>query len=291
MHSDEIGWIGTGVMGAPLCKHLINAGYQLNVYNRTPGKAQKLINMGASWCGSSAEVAERSSIIFTMVGTPDEVRDVYFGERGIVSTMHPESVVVDLGTTPASLTGGIWATAVEHGCDFIDAPVTGGDVGAVEGELTIMAGGDEGIVEALRPLFDCFGSLNFMGPSGSGQNTKMCNQISVAGNIIGMCEALLYAARSKLTAERMLTIIQRGSAACWTLDSTAPRIIDDDMNPGAMVDHFVKDLGIVLAECEIMNLRLPGTALAHELFRRLQSQGKGQLGVQALIQALREMNA
>ena len=289
MSQPRIGWIGTGVMGAPMCGHLIAAGYTASVHSRTRSKAEPLIAQGAVWCDTPAAVAERSDVVFTMVGHSSEVHDVYFAQRGIFAGLQPAAVVVDMGTTPPSLTAAIASHAVSMGARAIDAPVSGGDIGARNGTLSIMAGGEEQIVEQVRPLFDCMAStVAWMGEAGSGQHTKMANQLTVAGTMIGVCEALVYAGRAGVDLEKLVAVISKGAAGCWTLDNLAPRIIKGDDAPGFMVDHFVKDLGIALNECEQMGITLPGLQLANRLYKQLQTIGHGQSGTQALIHAIEQ---
>lgn len=287
----KIGWIGAGVMGKSMCGHLLAAGYDVCVFSRTRGKTTGLIQKGATWCASAAEVAARSDIVFTMVGTPDEVRDVYFSAEGLFSGLEHGSTVVDMSTTAPSLSLEIAEKAQLIGVHAVDAPVSGGDVGARNGSLSIMAGGEESIVDKVRPLFDCMGeSVIYMGPAGSGQHTKLCNQLVVAGTMIGVCEALLYAGKSGLDCGQLVAAIRSGAAGCWTLDNLAPRIIKGDDAPGFMVDHFIKDLGIAVKEAQALQLDLPGLKLAHNLYLETQKTGHGKSGTQALIHALENMN-
>jgi 3-hydroxyisobutyrate dehydrogenase len=285
-----LGWIGTGVMGAPMCGHLIAAGYPLNVTSRTRSKTDALVAQGARWHATAAEVAAHSDVVFTMVGTPDEVREVYFGEHGVFAGLKPGAIVVDMGTTPPGLTKEITAHALAMKAHAVDAPVSGGDVGARNATLSIMAGGEEAVISIVRPLFECLGNaVAWMGEAGNGQHTKMANQLAVAGTMIGVCEALVYAGHAGVDLEKLVAVISRGAAGCWTLDNLAPRIISGDDAPGFMVDHFVKDLGIALGECKQMELSLPGLELASRLYRELQAIGHGQSGTQALIHAIKKI--
>jgi 3-hydroxyisobutyrate dehydrogenase len=286
----KVGWIGTGVMGAPMCGHLLTAGYAVSVTSRTRSKADALIEQGARWCETPAEVAAQADIVFTTVGRPEEVREVYFGERGVFAGLQAGAIAVDMGTTPPSLTREIAERAISLGAHTVDAPVSGGDVGARNASLSVMAGGEEGIVDSIRPLFDCMAkTVAWMGEAGNGQHTKMANQLAVAGTMIGVCEALVYAARAGVELEKLVTVISKGAAGCWTLDNLAPRIISGDDAPGFMVDHFVKDLGIALGECEQMGIKLPGLELADQLYRQLQAIGHGESGTQVLIHAIRQL--
>jgi 3-hydroxyisobutyrate dehydrogenase len=285
-----VGWIGTGVMGVPMCGHLIVAGYPVNVTSRTRSKADALVEHGARWYATPAEVAAHSDIVFTMVGKPDEVREVYFGELGVFAGLKAGAIVVDMGTTPPTLTREITGQAAALKAHAVDAPVSGGDVGARNAALSVMAGGEEEIVNTVRPLFDCMAkTVAWMGEAGNGQHTKMANQLAVAGTMIGVCEALVYAGHAGVDLEKLVAVISKGAAGCWTLDNLAPRIINGDDTPGFMVDHFVKDLGIALGECEQMGLSLPGLELASNLYRELQAIGHGESGTQALIHAIRNI--
>jgi 3-hydroxyisobutyrate dehydrogenase len=287
----KIGWIGTGVMGEPMCDHLIDAGHSVTVYTRSREKAKKLEQKGAAWCEVASDVAKQSDFIFTMVGSPAEVRDVYFSEHGILQGLRPGSIVVDMSTTAPSLSCEIASHARKIGAQAVDAPVSGGDIGAKDATLSIMAGGDVSAVDAVRPLFDCMGkSVVYMGSAGSGQHTKLCNQLVVAGTMIGVCESLIYANKSGLDCNQLIAAIRPGAAGCWVLDNLAPRIIESDDTPGFMVDHFIKDLGIAVKEAEVLELNLPGLKLAHRLYIETQKMGHGQSGTQALIHAIRNLS-
>ncbi len=287
----RIGWIGTGVMGSSMCGHLLAKGYPITVYNRTKSKAQKLIDAGAEWADSPKELAERSDVIFTIVGFPADVREVYFSENGILAGASVGSVLVDMTTTEPALAKEIYSAAREKGIYAVDAPVSGGDVGAKQATLSIMVGGDKEIVNAIMPLFELMGkNIVYQGQAGSGQHTKMCNQITIAGTMIGVCEALLYGYKAGLDLETMLKSISGGAAGCWTLDNLAPRILKRNFDPGFFVEHFVKDMGIALDEAKRMNLALPGLALVHQLYLAVQAQGHGKLGTHALMLALEKLS-
>lgn len=277
-------------MGGPMCGHLLQAGYDVTVFSRTRARAEAWLDKGALWCDSPSQVAQQSSYIFTMVGSPEEVREVYFSDQGVFNGLAPGSVVVDMSTTAPSLSIEIAKHASEKGAMAIDAPVSGGDVGARNASLSIMAGGDIAAFEKVRPLFEPMAkSIVHTGAPGSGQHTKMCNQIVVAATMIGVCEALLYAEQSGLDVEQLITAIRSGAAGCWTLDNLAPRIIAGDDAPGFMVNHFIKDLGIALKEAEALNLKLPGLELAHRLYKETQMAGHGESGTQSLIHAIRKL--
>ncbi len=288
----KLGWIGTGVMGEPMCGHLLAAGYEVSVYSRSRNKAENLLGAGARWLDSPAEVAACSDIVFTMVGSPAEVRDVYFSENGVFSALLSSSILVDMSSTSPSLSQQIALHALGLGSQAIDAPVSGGDVGARNASLSIMLGGEESAVELVWPLLEVMGkNITYLGPAGSGQHAKLCNQIAVAGTMISVCEALIYAEKSGLECERVIAAIRPGAAGSWTLDNLAPRIVRGDDAPGFMVDHFIKDLGIALSEAESLGLSLPGLTLAHTLYIKTQALGHGQSGTQSLIHALKKLSA
>ena len=274
-------------MGAPMCGHLLAKGFPLTVHTRTKAKAQPLMDNGATWADSPKAVVEQSDITFTMVGFPQDVREVYFGHRGVVAGTRSGSVLVDMTTTQPSLSKEIYAAANARQATAVDAPVSGGDVGARNATLSIMVGGDKEIVDGLMPLFATLGkTITYQGQAGSGQHTKLCNQIVIAGTMIGVCESLLYGYKAGLSLETMLRSIRGGAAACWTLDNLAPRILQRDFAPGFFVDHFIKDMEIVLEESGRMGLALPGLALVHQLYCSVQAQGHGRSGTQAFIVAL-----
>lgn len=286
----RVGWIGTGVMGAAMCGHLVEKGYSLVVHSRMQRKAHSLIEKGAQWADSSKSVAEQSDAIFTMIGMPQDVEDVYFGNQGILQATRPSQVLVDMTTSSPSLAREIDQAARAKGAFVVDAPVSGGDVGARDGTLSIMVGGDADVVEALSPLFQCLGdSVVHQGDAGSGQHAKLCNQIIIASTMIGVCEGLLYGYKVGLDLQTLLQSISKGAAGCWTLDHLAPRIIERRFAPGFFVDHFVKDMGIALDEARRVGLVLPGLALVHQLYMAVQAQGHGKSGTHALIFALEKL--
>jgi 3-hydroxyisobutyrate dehydrogenase len=287
----RIGWIGTGVMGASMCMHLVKAGYKTVVFNRTRKKAEGLIRAGAVWAKSPKDAASKSDVVFSIVGFPHDVREVYFGKDGIFEGLRKGSVVVDMTTTEPSLAVEIYSAAKKAGASAIDAPVSGGDVGAREGKLSIMAGGDRKTFDALMPLFELLGkNIVYQGEAGFGQHTKMCNQIMAASLMIGMCETLLYAYKAGLDPETMLMSVGRGAAACWMLDNLAPRVLRRDFSPGFYVEHFIKDMGIALMEAERMDLVLPGLSLVRQLYVAAKAQGHGRKGTQALLLALESIS-
>jgi 3-hydroxyisobutyrate dehydrogenase len=287
----KIGWIGTGIMGAPMAMHLADAGYNVSVYSRTKSKAEKLMAKGCDWHDTPAGIAEKCDIIFTIVGYPKDVEEVYFGENGIMQSLQKDAVVIDMTTTLPGLAARIDYAAREKGAWAVDAPVSGGEVGAINGALSVMIGGDEEVVKKVMPIMDVFSkNMVYQGKAGSGQHTKMCNQITIAGTMIGVCESLIYGHKAGLDLETVLSSIGGGAAACWTLDVLAPKIVHGDFEPGFMVEHFIKDLGIALEEAEQMKLSLPGLALAKQLYLSVMAMGKGTKGTQTLYLALEKMS-
>jgi len=286
-----IGWIGTGVMGSSMFSHLLDKGYAGMVYTRTRDKASGVIAEGAKWADDVAMLASKSDVIITMVGYPQDVRDVYFGDKGILAYAKPGSFLVDMTTTSPSLSKEIYESAVQVKLYAVDAPVSGGDVGARNASLSIMAGGEKEVCDALMPVFETMGKkIVYQGKAGSGQHTKMCNQIVIAGTMIGMCESLLYGFKAGLDLPTMLSSISGGAAACWSLDNLAPRILRRDFEPGFFVDHFIKDMGITLDEARRMNLVLPGLSMVHQLYHSVKALGYGRKGTQALLLALENMS-
>lgn len=286
-----LGWIGTGVMGASMCGHLMGRKHPMFVFSRTRAKARPLLDRGATWVDSPADMAGRAKVVFTMVGFPDDVRQVYFGTDGVLARIS-DGIVVDMTTTEPRLAQEIAAAARDRGAWALDAPVSGGDVGARNATLSIMVGGERKAFEAVRPLFEAMGkNIVYQGPAGSGQHTKMCNQIVIAGTMVGVCESLLYGYKAGLNLETVLAGISGGAAGCWTLDNLAPRVLKRNFDPGFFVRHFIKDMGIALDEARRMNLSLPGLALVHQLYVSVQAQGHGDLGTHALMLALERMSA
>lgn len=286
----RIGWIGTGVMGSSMCGHVLATGYRVTLHSRTKAKAQPLIDLGAKWAENPRAVAAESDMLFTMVGFPQDVRTVYFGETGVLACAQPGTVLVDMTTTDPTLSREIAERATVKGLPAIDAPVSGGDVGARNATLSIMVGGDRETVQAVIPLFELLGNkIVHQGGPGTGQQAKLCNQIVIAGTMIGVCESLLYGYKAGLDLNRMLDSIRGGAAACWTLDHLAPRILQRNFDPGFFVEHFVKDMGIALEESKRMGLVLPGLTLVHQLYQTVQTLGHGRSGTHALILALEDL--
>jgi 3-hydroxyisobutyrate dehydrogenase len=288
----RIGWIGVGVMGASMCGHLLAGGYPLTVHSRSRGRAEPLLERGARWADSPAAVMASSDVVFTMVGYPSDVREVTLGADGTLSTARTGCVLVDMTTSEPSLAREIYGHAKERGVHSVDAPVSGGDVGARNAALSIMVGGDAEIVETLRPILGLMGTtIVHQGGAGSGQHTKMVNQTLIATGLIGVCEALLYAHKAGLDPQRVLESVSGGAAGSWSLSNYAPRMLKGDYAPGFMVEHFIKDMEITLGEARRMDLSLPGLGLAHELYLALRAQGGGRDGVHGLIRALARLSA
>jgi len=286
----RIGWIGTGVMGSSMCGHILTAGYRVTLHSRTKTKAQPLVDLGAAWAENPLTVAAQSDMIFTMVGFPQDVRAVYFGETGILAGAQSGTVLIDMTTTNPTLSREIAERATTKGLSAIDAPVSGGDVGARNATLSIMVGGDRRAVQAVVPLFELLGNtIVHQGGPGTGQQAKLCNQIVIAGTMIGVCESLLYGFKAGLDLNRMLDSIRGGAAACWTLDHLAPRILQRNFDPGFFVEHFVKDMGLALEESQRMGLVLPGLTLVHQLYHRVIDLGHGRSGTHALMLALEDL--
>jgi 3-hydroxyisobutyrate dehydrogenase len=287
----RIGWVGTGVMGRWMCQHLMAKGYSATVYTRSREKAKALLDAGAAWADSPKSVAERSDVIFAIVGFPSDVREVFLGSHGALAGSKAGNVLVDMTTSEPSLAHGIYEAAKAKGVGSVDAPVSGGDVGAKEARLSIMVGGDAEVVEAIRPLLECMGkTIVHQGGAGAGQHTKMVNQVLIATNMIGVCEALLYGHKAGLDLKTVLQSVGGGAAASWSLNNLGPRIMQRDFEPGFFVEHFIKDMGIALDEAKRMNLSLPGLALVNQLYLAVRAQGYGRKGTQALMLALEHLS-
>ncbi len=283
----RIGWIGLGVMGSSMCGHLVDNGFSATVYTRTKSKAQTLLDKGAAWAESPNAVAENSDVIFSIVGFPSDVRQVLLGPDGALNGAATGSVLVDMTTSEPSLAVEVYEAAKAKGIHSVDAPVSGGDVGAKEARLSIMIGGDKEVVESLQPCWQVMGkTIVHQGPAGAGQHTKMVNQTLIATNMIGVCEALLYGCRAGLDLETVMKSVATGAAGSWSLSNLGPRIIANNFDPGFFVEHFIKDMGIALSEANRMGLALPGLALAKQLYEALQAQGHGRDGTHALQLAL-----
>lgn len=287
----RVGFIGTGVMGAPMARHMMDAGYALSVYTRTRAKAEPLLAAGAAWCDSAGAVAAASDVVFTMVGFPADVRGVLSGEGGVLTSLRPGGVVVDLTTSEPALAAELAEVAAAAGKVMLDAPVTGGDKGAIAGQLSVMVGGDTAAVAAVMPLLDCFAkSVAHFGGPGMGQHAKAANQITIATQMIGLAEGLVYAQKAGLDLDRYVGAIAGGGAGGKTIELYAYRTLSGDFQPGFFVEHFIKDLGIALESCRRMKVSLPGLALAAQLYNSLAAHGEERLGTQALVKVIERMN-
>jgi 3-hydroxyisobutyrate dehydrogenase len=287
----RVGWIGTGVMGASMCGRLLDAGFEVTLYSRTRAKAEPLVARGAAWAESPRAVAESAEVVFSIVGFPQDVREVLLSERGALAGVSPGGVLVDMTTSEPSLAVEIADCSAAKDVVSIDAPVSGGDVGARNGTLSIMIGGDQQTVERLAPFWEAMGSTwVWQGGPGTGQHTKMVNQTLVAAGMVGVCEALLYGYRSGLDLEKVLESVASGAAGSWSLSNLGPRIIAGNFDPGFYVEHFIKDMGIALAESRRMKLSLPGLALAEQLYQTLVAQGHHNRGTHALVLALAKLS-
>ncbi len=290
--STRVGWVGTGVMGSSMCGHLVRRGYKITVTTRTRARAENLLEEGAEWADTARQVAAASDVVFSMVGFPEDVREVVLGEAGALGGARPGAVLVDMTTSEPSLAVEIAEIAASRGVHTLDAPVSGGDVGARNGSLSIMVGGPADVFEAMRPCFETMGTtIVRQGDHGAGQHTKMVNQILIAGTMVAMAEGLVYALRAGLSLDDVLSSVSGGAAGSWSLANLAPRAVAGDFAPGFLVDHLVKDLGIALAEAKRARLALPGLALADQLYVALQAQGRGRDGTQALVHALASLSA
>jgi 3-hydroxyisobutyrate dehydrogenase len=282
-----IGFIGTGVMGNSMAGHLRNAGYSLIIYTRTKEKAEKLLQNGATWASTPKEVAEQANIIFTMVGDPTDVEEVYLGTDGIITNGKQNSYFIDMTTSTPTLAIKLQEEGSKKGIHILDAPVSGGDIGAKEARLSIMVGGEIADYQRVEPLLKLLGTnIIYQGKAGSGQHTKMCNQITIASNMIGVSEALVYAKKAGLDPELVLKSISTGAAGSWSLSNLGPRMISGDFAPGFYIKHFIKDMNIALQEAERMGMSTPGLALAKSLYSQLAEDGEEYSGTQALYKLL-----
>ncbi|MGG4168189.1 NAD(P)-dependent oxidoreductase [Rossellomorea vietnamensis] len=284
-----IGFIGTGVMGKSMAGHILEAGFPVVIYNRTKHKAADLIDRGAKWADTSKELAEASDIVITIVGYPSDVEEIYLGDKGILRYLKQGSITIDMTTSSPTLANEIFTIGKEKGISTLDAPVSGGDIGAKEARLSVMVGGEENTFNLAKPLLELMGSnVIYQGKSGAGQHTKMCNQITIASNMMGVSEALLYAKKSGLNPENVLKSITSGAAGSWSLSNLVPRMIEQDYAPGFYVKHFIKDLKIALHSAKEMELRTPGLELALSLYEQLAAEGEEDSGTQSLIKLLED---
>jgi len=278
-----IGFIGIGVMGKSMAGHLLKGGYQVHVYTRTKAKAQDLLDAGAAWEETVANLAAKCNVVFTIVGFPPDVEEVYLGEGGLLSNMKAGGYIVDMTTSRPDLAARIFTEAAKKSISSLDAPVSGGDIGAREARLSIMVGGEKEAFAAILPLFELMGkNIVYQGKAGSGQHTKMCNQIAIAAGMMGVCEALAYARKAGLDEQTVLQSIESGAAGSWSLSNLAPRIIKGDFAPGFFVKHFIKDMTIAIESADAMGLDVPGLKLARQLYQKLAAEGGEDNGTQAL---------
>ena len=283
----RVGWIGTGVMGRSMCGHLLDAGFAVTLHNRTRQKARPLLERGAAWADTPAAVAEAADVVFSIVGFPADVQQVILGSDGALAGCTAGNILVDMTTSRPSLAQQIAEAAAAKGVHSVDAPVSGGDVGARNATLSIMVGGEPAVVQALRPCLERMGkTVVLQGGPGAGQHAKMVNQTLIATNMVGVCEALLYGYRAGLDLDTVMESVASGAAGSWSLSNLGPRIIAGNFEPGFFVEHFIKDMGIALDEARRMGLSLPGLALAHQLYLAVAAQGHARDGTHALELAL-----
>ena len=287
MDKPRIGFIGLGIMGRPMCANLLKAGYSLTVWNRSRPGIDEVADYGAEAGASPADVAARSDVIITMVTDSPDVEQVVLGAEGVLEGARSGSVVIDMSTISPSVTRRLAEQLAEKGVEMLDAPVSGGDVGAKAGTLSIMVGGKEEVFARCLPVFQAMGkNIVHIGPTGAGQTTKLCNQVAVALNMLAGCEAIMLAAKSGIDPKKMLDAISAGAAGSWMLSNLAPRIVNGDFAPGFMIRLAQKDLRLVLEAADELRLPLPGTALMNQVWRAVEAEGGGDLGTQAAIKAL-----
>jgi 3-hydroxyisobutyrate dehydrogenase len=288
----NVAWIGAGVMGAPMAGHLLRAGVSMVVHSRTQGKAEELLEAGARWADSPAEAADGADVVVTMLGFPSEVEEVHLGAAGTLAAARPPQLLIDMSTSQPSLARRIYKEAAKRGIGSVDAPVSGGDVGARQAKLAIMVGAEVADFERAKPLLDILGpSVVLQGGPGAGQHTKMVNQILIASNMVGVCEGLLYAVNAGLDPQRVIESVGSGAAGSWSINNLGPRMIQGDLAPGFYVEHFIKDLEIALEEASRMGLQLPGLSLALNLYENVRELGNSRSGTQALRLALERLNS
>lgn len=280
---NTVGFIGLGVMGKSMARNLLKADFKVVAYTRTKEKALDLFDEGVAWVDTPEEVTSLANVIITMVGYPSDVEQIYLGDKGIVHTSKPGTYLIDMTTSTPTLAKKIYSESKKKGIHAVDAPVSGGDIGAREGKLSIMVGGDQEVFDVLQPIFQVLGSnIVYQGSAGAGQHTKMCNQIAIASNMLGVCEAVVYAEKAGLDPTTVLKSISSGAAGSWSLSNLAPRIIGGDFSPGFYIKHFIKDMTIALNEAEQMGMMTPGLSLAKSLYEKLAEQGEENSGTQAL---------
>ncbi|EHF6394463.1 NAD(P)-dependent oxidoreductase [Listeria monocytogenes] len=285
---EKIGFVGTGVMGSSMAGHLLEAGYEVLVYTRTKTKAEDLLEKGALWIKTPGELANKVDILISMVGYPKDVEELYLGENGFLENLAVGTVAIDMTTSSPALAKKMAEFGREKGIGVLDAPVSGGDIGAKNGTLAIMVGGSEDVFLKVKPIFDILGSsVILQGDAGAGQHTKMVNQIAIASNMIGVTEVIIYAEAAGLNPSSVLDSISGGAAGSWSLANLIPRVLKDDFSPGFFIKHFIKDMGIAISEAKQMGLELPGLTLAEKMYQTLAEQGLSEEGTQALIKYYR----
>jgi len=278
-------------MGASMCEHVIRAGYEVDVFNRTASKADGLLEAGAQWCDSPAEIARDSHYIFTIVGYPSDVEELMFGEEGVIPNARDGSYIIDMTTSTPALAERIHTEAAKKNIQTLDAPVSGGDVGAQKGTLAIMVGGKKDAFDHVKTIFDLMGeNIAYMGGPGKGQHTKMSNQILIAGTMIGVVESLLYAYKAGMDLDEVIAVIGKGAASSWSINNLGTRIAEGNYDPGFFIKHFVKDMRIALDEARRMELSLPGLALVEQFYTCAMALGFENLGTQGLYKVLESMN-
>lgn len=284
MCTKKIGFIGIGVMGKSMANNLFKAGYEVMVYTRTKAKANDLLDKGVKWFDTPQLLAQNVDVIISMVGYPKDVAEIYLGQQGVIANLKPQSLIIDMTTSSPKLAKEIYQEAKKYQIEALDAPVSGGDVGAKNGTLAIMVGGDKETYDKALPIFAAMGkTICYFGEAGSGQYAKMSNQIAIASNMMGVCEAIIYAKKSGLNPQDVLKVISTGAAGSWSLSNLAPRMLNDDFAPGFFIKHFIKDMKIALDSAQEMNLELPGLALAKTLYEKLAQEGYENNGTQALL--------
>ena len=284
MQKLKIGFIGIGVMGKSMANNLLKAGYEVMVYTRTKQKAESLLTKGAKWFDSAKALAQNVDVIISMVGYPQDVAEIYLGENGVIKNLKPQSIIIDMTTSSPKLAQEIYQEAQKYEIKSLDAPVSGGDVGAKNGTLAIMVGGDKEVYEEVLPIFEAMGkTICYFGKAGSGQYAKMSNQIAIASNMMGVCEAVAYAKKCGLNPQNLLDVISTGAAGSWSLSNLAPRMLKGDFAPGFFIKHFIKDMKIAIESADEMNLDLPGLKLAKSLYEKLAKEGYENNGTQALL--------
>ena len=288
MSSKTIGFVGTGVMGKSMAGHLIDKGYEVNVYNRTKSKADDLVEKGATWCDTIATLSEKSDIIISIVGYPKDVESIYLSQDCILNHAKANSIVIDMTTSSPALAHDIYEKAKERNIKSLDAPVSGGDVGAKNAALTIMVGGDQEAYNQVEDIFNLLGkNVVYQGKSGNGQHTKLSNQIAIAAGMLGVAEAIIYAEEAGLDIDKVFNSIEHGAAGSWSLSNLGPRMVKEDYAPGFYVKHFIKDMKLAIEESEKMGLYMPGLLKAKEVYDALSEAGYDDNGTQAVIQLLK----